>query len=48
MGLLWKFMGASWLFNVFTGAAEMLGASYLELEDLLDPSDIAEMSAADE
>lgn len=31
MGLLWKFMGASWLFNVFTGAAEMLGGLLLTL-----------------
>lgn len=31
MGLLWKFMGASWLFNVFTGAAEMLSGLLLTL-----------------
>lgn len=29
MGLLWKFMGASWLFNVFTGGGEMLGGLLL-------------------
>jgi hypothetical protein len=31
MGLLWKFMGASWLFNVFTGTAEMLGGLLLTM-----------------
>lgn len=31
MGLLWKFMGASWLFNVFTGAVEMLAGVMLTL-----------------
>ena len=31
MGLLWKFMGASWLFNVFTGAAEMLAGLLLTM-----------------
>lgn len=31
MGLLWKFMGVSWLFNVFTGAAEMLSGLLLTM-----------------